>query len=287
MNNKILITEIGGTHLRIAKSTIFAKDKIELSDINKYHTQDFLKNIPNSIFGQIKKTDLSDITGLVFAVAGPVEEDGIVIKLPNIKVWPENFDLGSMAKTEFNLPVLVVNDMDTAVKGMAFLDKNLVKFWGITWSTGLGARYWDGNKTYYGELGHEIKLEIDSKQVEAEDILGGNHLKEYLRKNYLDKMSENDPIKILANSFRSNEDWAKKIYFDLCQNFARFLDKLLEIKDTQVIVLKGSIAEFVLSETELREYLQQKIKSNVRLIKSVDGDKDSFYGAALLFDELI
>lgn len=281
---KYQLIEIGGTHLRIAKAE-FSTQEINISKVSKYRTKDYLNYIPGDIFQLVQKDIDKDTNGMIFAVAGPVKDDAIVESLPNIHIWPKNYNLKEIAQQKFGIPVMVKNDMDTATKGMAYLAKIDDPFWGVTWSTGLGARYWDGKKTNFGELGHEIKLKKNSQEFEAEDLLGGNHLKEYLKKNFLDKIGGNDPIKALANGFESNEEWARKVYYDLCLNFVSFLSGLLAIKKTEQIVLKGAIADFVLSQNELKAYIENSLGANLKIIISPDSEKDSFYGAVLLFEE--
>ena len=109
--------------------------------------------------------------------------------------------------------------MTAAVTGMAKLlkEKNITEpFWGLTWSTGLGGKFWDGEKISIDrEIGHEIMLD----GVEAEQLLGGRHLK-----------GPAGPYEI--------------------ELMERFLDELKKIAPTDLFVFKGAIAENLFADTK-------------------------------------
>lgn len=239
--NSIRVIEIGATHIRRAD----AVDN-EILNLEIHRTREVLSNdILAQLTSFCQKDWRDDIEALVILVAGPIR-DNIVEQMPNFPEFPHDVNLAE--KMDIDIPIKVFNDMTAAVTGMAKLLRNQninEPFWGLTWSTGLGGKFWDGEKISIDrEIGHEIMLD----GIEAEKLLGGRHL-----------------------SGNAGEPEARLM--------GQFLVELDKIAPTDLFVFKGAIAESLLTDDKIRQIMASAFDRKVKIMLSPEPEKDSFIGA--------
>lgn len=253
---KIRVVEIGATHIRKADVTGPMIKNIEI-----HRTQEVLSgDIITQLQTFADKNWMDDIEKLVILVAGPVDNN-IVKLMPNFPEFGQNIDLTKELK--FDVPILVFNDMTAAVTGMAAMSKkqNIAQaFWGLTWSTGLGGKFWDGEKISIDkEIGHEIKI----NNTEAETLLGGRHMTEETGRT-VEEIT--DPEFLLKKARLMGE----------------FLLELDKIKPSSLFVFKGAISKNWLTKRELVDQIKSVFNKEVILMLSPNPDNDSFIGARIL-----
>lgn len=250
----IRVVEIGGTHIR--RADVQGEN---ISNLVRRRTAEVLVNDVLASLDEFSREDWSDdIQSLVILVAGPVVEN-VIQRMPNFPAFPENIDLAKELK--FDIPIFVFNDMTAAVTGMAKLMVGGDKpFWGLTWSTGLGGKFWDGQKiTVDREIGHEIV--IDGQK--AEGLLGGRHIAEEAGR---------PPEEITDQEF----------YIKKAQLMGKFLLELDKIAPSTLFVFKGAIAQSLLVKNEIRATILSSFNKKIEIMLSPEPDKDSFLGAYIM-----
>lgn len=242
--NFIRVIEIGATHIR--KGDVVDG---EILNLEIYRTREVLNGDVLAKLQDFAKVNWRDnIEALAILVAGPVR-DNVVEEMPNFPEFPRNINLTE--KLDFPVPIHVFNDMTAAVTGMAELLKkqNINQpFWGLTWSTGLGGKFWDGQKISVDrEIGHEIML----NNIEAEKQLGGRNL---------------------AHAAGPAE----------ARLMGEFLKELDKIATSNLFVFKGAIAKNLLINEEIKTQIMSAFDKDIDIMLSPEPEKDSFIGAAIL-----
>lgn len=255
--NSMRVVEIGGTHIRRAD----VKGD-EIVNLTRERTAEVLVgDILASLDNFCRKNWHDDIEALIILIAGPVR-DNIVARMPNFPNFPHDINLTQ--KLNFPVPILVFNDMTAAVTGMAKLFDNQQPFWGLTWSTGLGGKFWDGEKISVDtEIGHDVKI----NDVEAEQLLGGRHIAQE---------AGCPPEKITDQNF----------YLKKAELMGRFLAELDKIAPSNLYVFKGAIAKSLLPDPNIQAEIKKSFDKDVELMLSPEPEKDSFIGAAQLATSL-
>lgn len=262
---KIRVIEIGATHIRRAD---IRENKITNLEIHR--TAETLSGGVLSKLNNFARENWDEnIQALAILVAGPIQNN-IVELMPNFAAFPKNTDFSK--SLDMDVPVLVWNDMTAAVTGMAeLLKKEDINspFWGLTWSSGLGGKFWDGKKiAIESEVGHEIFI----CNEEAEDLLGGLAMAEEIGK----------PLEEVTAAFSRGENWAKEFYFKKARLMGLFLQKLNSLAPTELFVFKGSIAKNILINEEIMAQINQELNEKIKIILSPEPDKDSLFGAEIL-----
>jgi len=267
----VRVVEIGGTHIRradVVERQILGLESFRTAEILSGDVLGRLKN-----FTQEKARP--DTKALVILIAGPVKENTVLL-MPNFPEFPHNFNLKE--QLGFNLPVFVFNDMTAAVVGMAELLKpqNITEpFWGLTWSTGLGGKFWDGEKIAVDmEIGHEIFLE---KEQEAEKLLGGRNMVQETGKS----------LEEVTTAFLQGKDWAQDFYYKKAKLIGELLAELDKIAPSNLYVFKGALAKNLLVDQEMQYKILGAFTRDVTLMLSPDPEKDSFLGAAALVKKVL
>jgi len=247
--------------------------------------------------------DLSkNCIGIVYAVAGEIQ-NGVVVKSPQIH-WLDGFGLFAETVGVSGKKVMVVNDMDGAIIGMAKLMPTLDYFMAMTWSSGIGVRVFrNGEILCQGEGGH-IPLDPSPSaplcdcglQGCAESILGGESIKrrviaamEYIGLQFPYKR----PCKVLDECFDKGAGWAWDIYNSVAIGMGTFLATYQTIFRFPVLVWKGGFATnaFPRIVESIRKHMQARLINQnwgrkMAFIQSPRPDIDSLIGAAALFRQM-
>lgn len=278
--NIFRVVEIGGTQVRRADVT----GDFQISNVFKGKTAEILDgDVLNRIQSFVGEKINPETKAIVVLAAGPVEENKIIRELPNFPNLPKDTNLKDLL-AELKFPVLVYNDMEGAVYGMAKLLNKTTPFWGITWSTGLGGKYWDGEKIFVNEeIGH-MDFAIGDKDAlcscgainHAESFLGGKNLAKEIGKDLED----------VTTAFKNNEGWAREFYESKAKIMGEFLVKVDDLAPVETFIFKGSVATNVLPDANIQNIIKKvfldKRKKDVSLVLSPDPEHDSLIGAVIM-----
>lgn len=303
----IRTVEIGGTNIRIKDLDILDGGGITtISEISGLP----LSSDPKEFVERIVSTANEQIKGIAYVVAGPVTDHQVIQKLPNRPEWPKNVNLAELTQEICGLPSLVFNDMEAAVTGMAYLFKHQGKqdpFWGITWSSGIGGRYWDGTKVVSdAEIGH-ITLDPSplaplcgcGKRGHAEAIIGGKAIERRVKVEMEVKGQEIDeaenPCHLLDELFKIGNDWARELYCSIAQLMGIFIAGLVQTNHCSLICFKGSFAQRALSLPGIADIILLEVSERVisedweveKIIFSPDPENDGLIGSVILFHQLL
>jgi predicted NBD/HSP70 family sugar kinase len=237
-------------------------------------------------------------------MAGEIEKHSIVVKSPNIHML-DGKSLSTLTMGKTGKPCIVGNDMECAVMGMSALLPNENYFMGITWSSGIGLRFYkDGEIIAESEGGH-VPLDpspyapLCGCEVRgcAESILGGHAIRRRVVSETqslgISIPEDVDPCKALDQAYESGQDWAVSIYELIATGMAAFLANKVTLLRVPTIVWKGSFAKNALPIIEKAIRLRMKKKlinkkwaDEVKFLFSPDPENDGLIGAAKLFESL-
>lgn len=240
--------------------------------------------------------------GISYAMAGEIR-DGTVVKSPQIP-WLNGYNLKLSTAEESDMIVLICNDMDGAVMGMAKLLPQHPYFMGITWSSGIGVRIFRNDEIIAkGEGGH---TPLDPSPFAplcgcglrgcVESICGG----ESVRRRVIAetealgiKIPEDlHPCTFLDDRFDKGHNWAEEIYRLVARAMGTFLANYQTILRLPLVVWKGGFALRFLkkgkAESLIRGFMREKLinlewEEDMKFIFSPEPEKDSLIGAAALF----
>ena len=254
------------------------------------------------LFGFAGSSLASTTDGYVFVVAGDILDD--VVTTPQIP-WLNKVNLVKHARAIFGDRVIVANDMDVAVLGMAELLGNPSDVMGITLSSGIGMRVLkDGKIVSPCEAGH-INLDpspfaplcgcglrgcVESicsgdaaeRRVIAEIGIRGIEIPNGIR-----------PCAFLDSEFDKGERWATDIYSMVSNGLGTFLATLLTLYRPQLVVWKGTFATHALPrlEASIRENMRKKLmvpewEKGMKFVFSPNSINDALIGAWVLFKQI-
>lgn len=253
------------------------------------------------------KQDLSpETTGIAYAIAGIVEGNNFLVKVANAH-FLDNTNLAQRTEEVIGIKSAVFNDMEAAVTGMAALMPDEPYFLGITWSSGIGVRYWRyGRLVCPDEAGHMV---IDpspfaplcgcGKKGHAEAIIGGHAV----RRRVINETEAlaipipegKHPCQFLNEEFNRHKIWATKLYEIIFKGMGILLANLRCCYEFPLVVWKGTFAENAfkrpMAEELIRDAMQEVLinpawanKNNLRFrMTPAPEDKDALIGAASAF----
>jgi len=301
---KIRAIEIGGTQTRRADINA---ENFEISNPSTVKTKNL--SAQGDILENLMKFAGEDLgTGidrLAYAVAGPVIKQQLVKLLPNVPNWPKEIDLKEISERRFDRSSIVVNDMEAAVIGMAKIMGVNKPFWGITWSSGIGGRFWDGEKIFSDtEIGHTT-LDISDeapicgcgKKGHVEAFISGKAIEKELSRLLPEeqKMETKDEnlFETLNQAYLNKENWALDLYKKKAKIMGIFLGNLFQVNPAELILFKGTIAENALKLPGIQETILTSMQKSVispewaaKEIKIFEDKNDSLIGAAMIAKRL-
>lgn len=258
----------------------------------------------DDLFRFISKDFPSNAKGISFAMAGEIKDHKIVVKSPNIHML-DGKNLARLTEQDLRLSCVVGNDMECAVMGMAALLPDEKFFMGITWSSGIGLRFYQDGKILAESEGGHIPLDPSPFAPRcgcgvrgcAESILGGKALQRRIINETTAlgiKIPQNiDPCHALDDGYKAREDWAISIYELVSEGMASFLANKITLLRVPTIVWKGTFAKNALPLIEkiIRAKMRKKLINpnwahEVKFLFSPDPENDGLIGAAKLFESL-
>lgn len=281
---KALAIDIGGT--KIYNTIINEKGEI-IANVEKRHTPKTFDEI-RQVLEEIVHKHENDVDVIAFATCGAVNNtnDGIVGSTGNIAKGYPKMDFKSLSKK----PVFVENDANAAAwaehilgasKGMPFSIM-------LTLGTGVGGGIILDNKLYKGKSGSagevHFKMRTDKHRKCTcgawdcfEAYASGTGLKKTA-----EEISGNPDITTYDVIGNKTCPMMKKI-FDKWQNdILAGIIGLADIFDPDVIVLSGSLAEFVDVDYLEKEANKEIVTQPFKVVKATTGNYSGMIGAALL-----
>ncbi len=285
MVRRALAIDVGGTKIY---NTIVNENGEIVGEIEKRPTPKTFKEI-KAVFEDIIKRHENEVDVIAFATCGAVNNnnDGILGSTGNIAQEYPTMDFKSLS----NKPVFVENDANAAAwaehvigssKGMPYSVM-------LTLGTGVGGGIILDNKLYKGKNGAAGEMHFKMRTDKHRKCTCGSFdcFEAYASGTGLKKTAEeisgnSDITTYDVIAGKDNCPMMKKI-FDTWQNdILEGIIGLANIFDPDVIVLSGSMAEFVDIDYLEKEANKEIVTTPFRVVKASAGNFSGMIGAALL-----
>ncbi len=281
---KALGIDVGGTKVYCA--IINEKGEI-LSEVEKYHTPKTFDEIRN-LFKNIIEKHEKNVDVIAFSTCGAVNKtnDRILGSTGNIAKEYPTMDFKNLS----NKKVFVENDANCAAWAEYLIgsSKNMPYSVMITLGTGVGGGIILGGKLYKGKSGAAGEMHFKMRTDKHRKCTCGSWdcFEAYASgtglKKTAEELSKNSEITTYDVIEHIDNPMMKKI-FDTWQNdILEGIIGLANIFDPDVVVLSGSMAEFVDIEYLEKEANLQIVTQPFKVVKASAGNYSGMIGAALL-----
>lgn len=281
---KALGIDVGGTKVYCA--IINEKGEI-LSEVEKYHTPKTFDEIRN-LFKNIIEKHEKNVDVIAFSTCGAVNKtnDRILGSTGNIAKEYPTMDFKNLS----NKKVFVENDANCAAWAEYLIgsSKNMPYSVMITLGTGVGGGIILGGKLYKGKSGAAGEMHFKMRTDKHRKCTCGSWdcFEAYASgtglKKTAEELSKNSEITTYDVIEHIDDPMMKKI-FDTWQNdILEGIIGLANIFDPDVVVLSGSMAEFVDIEYLEKEANLQIVTQPFKVVKASAGNYSGMIGAALL-----
>lgn len=275
-----LAIDVGGT--KIYSAIINEKGEI-VSEIEKHHTPKTFAEI-KALFEDIIKRHEDEVDVVAFATCGAVNNtnDGILGSTGNIaKEYPTmNF------KSLSNKPVFVENDANAAAWAEHIIgsSKGMPYSVMLTLGTGVGGGIILDNKLYKGKNGAAGEMHFKMRTDKHRQCTCGNFdcFEIYASGTGLKKTAEEISGNPEITTYDVIEKNDRKILDRWQNDILAGIIGLANIFDPDVVVLSGSMAEFVDIEYLEREANKEIVTTPFKVVKASAGNYAGMIGTALL-----
>ena len=281
---KALAIDVGGT--KIYNTIISEKGEI-LTAIEKHHTPKTFNEI-KTLFEEIISKYEKEVDVVAFATCGAVNNlnNAILGSTGNIAKEYPTMDFKSLSKK----PVFVENDANAAAwaehvigssKGMPYSIM-------LTLGTGVGGGIILDNKLYKGKNGAAGEMHFKMRTDKHRKCTCGSYdcFEAYASGTGLKRTAEEisgDPYITTYDVIENKDRPIMKKILEAWQNdILEGIIGLANIFDPDVIVLSGSMAEFVDIEYLERQSNQEIVTTPFKVVKASAGNYSGMIGAALL-----
>lgn len=284
---KALAIDVGGT--KIYNAIVNEKGEI-ISEIEKRHTPKTFAEI-KQIFKDIIARHEDEVDIIAFATCGAVNNsnDKILGSTGNIAKEYPTMDFVSLSK---NKKVFVENDANAAAwaEHVIGASKGMPYSIMITLGTGVGGGIILGNKLYKGKNGAAGEMHFKMRTDKHRQCTCGSWdcFEAYASGTGLkltaEEISKNPDITTydVINGWKNNDVLMTKIFNQWQNDILEGLIGLANLFDPDVIVLSGSMAEFV-DEKYLTDAVNKEIVTTpTKVVKGIAGNYSGMIGAALL-----
>lgn len=267
MKNEVVVIDLGGTHLRIAR----IKNK-KIFDFTRKDTSQNQSELLKDISEGISKCVNNNTKNIGISCAGVIEK-GVVKISPNLPF--KNFNLKTYLEKKFKKKVLIENDGNCFALAESKYGVKKKNFFILTLGTGIGGGVIIDGKLYKGrgsggELGHIIlNNKKDFEYWASSNALKRRLGKESVKKFVLDKSSKTSKIKK-----------------ELADYTGQGIASLVSVFDPEIVVLGGGMRRLgsgflkdVKVNTKKYSFLPK-----VPNIKWSTLENPGLLGASLLFD---
>lgn len=277
---KALAIDVGGT--KIYSAIINEKGEI-ISEIEKHHTPKTFDEI-KLLFEDIIKRHENEVDVIAFATCGAVNNtnDGILGSTGNIAKEYPTMDFKSLSKK----PVFVENDANAAAWAEHIIgsSKGMPYSVMLTLGTGVGGGIILDNKLYKGKNGAAGEMHFKMRTDKHRKCTCGSW-------DCFEAYASGTGLKKTAEEISGNPDITT--YDVIEKNDRKILEKwqddilagiigLSNIFDPDVIVLSGSMAEFVDIDYLEQQANKEIVATPFKVVKACAGNYSGMIGAALL-----
>ncbi len=306
--------DLGGT--KILTAVVDKTSGEVISSVKKKTKKDkgeekIVKKIIKSIYEVLEQSSLSiaQIDDIGLGAAGQVDrEKGVIINAPNLDC--SNLNVKEVLEKEFNLPILLGNDVEIATVGEMYFGagKGETDFVCIFVGTGIGSGIVQNGQIRYGttgtagEIGHIIVdvggrpcgcggcgcLEAYASRLAIEKRIIGA-LKKGRKSDIENYLVEDKPIKtsMIKKSLENKDDLVMQIINEAADYLASGLASVINFYNPSKIILGGGLMDaidyFYDRSTELAKIKALPTPSvSIRFEKAKLGDFSGVIGAALL-----
>ncbi|GJQ62337.1 MAG: glucokinase [Melioribacteraceae bacterium] len=319
MKKHIITIDLGGTKILTAlideNANIVARDKVP-TDMSKGHEY-LVELITGTVKSVLEQSSLKedDIRAIAMGVPGTVNPiTGIIGNAPNLGI--ENYNIKEAVEKNFNIPVLIENDVNLAALGIKYFEfKNdvnnmLVVFVG----TGIGGALIFNNalfrgSTYFaGEIGH---MRIDDQgnlasgkkgSTSFETLASRTGIVNLIKKDIKDgqdsiitKLAGKKGIKskVLATAVAEKDKVAVKRVKEACDIIGTVLGSIVTLTNIDTIVLGGGVVEamgdYMKSNIEkaFRKAVLKEPGEACKIVVTELGDDAPLYGGLSLAEEFL
>lgn len=281
---KALAIDVGGT--KIYNTIINEKGEI-LAEVEKHHTPKTFKEL-KALFEEIISKYEKEVDVIAFATCGAVNNsnNAILGSTGNIAKEYPTMDFKSLSKK----PVFVENDANAAAwaehvigssKGMPYSVM-------LTLGTGVGGGIILDNKLYKGKNGAAGEMHFKMRTDKHRKCTCGSYdcFEAYASGTGLKRTAEEisgDPDITTYDVIENKDRSMMKKFLETWQNdILEGIIGLANIFDPDVIVLSGSMAEFVDIEYLEKQANKEIVTTPFKVVKASAGNYSGMIGAALL-----
>lgn len=281
---KALAIDVGGT--KIYNTIINEKGEI-LTEVEKHHTPKTFNEI-KALFEEIISKYEKEVDVIAFATCGAVNNsnNAILGSTGNIAKEYPTMDFKSLSKK----PVFVENDANAAAwaehvigssKGMPYSVM-------LTLGTGVGGGIILDNKLYKGKNGAAGEMHFKMRTDKHRKCTCGSYdcFEAYASGTGLKRTAEeiSGDLDITTYDVIENKDrpMMKKILETWQNDILEGIIGLANIFDPDVVVLSGSMAEFVDIEYLEKQANKEIVTTPFKVVKASAGNYSGMIGAALL-----
>lgn len=283
---KALAIDIGGT--KIYNTIVNDKGEI-IAEVEKQATPKTFEEI-EAVFKKIIAKYENEVDVIAISTCGAVNNsnDGILGSTGNIAKGYPNMNFASLSKKK----VFVENDANAAAwaEHVIGASKGMADSIMITLGTGVGGGIIINNKLFKGKNGAagemHFKLRTDKHRKCTcggwdcfEAYASGTGLK--CTAEEISENAETTTYDVIAG-WKNNDPLMTKIFLKWQDDILAGLIGLANLFDPEVIVLSGSMAEFVDTDYLTDEVNREIITTPTKVVKAQSGNYSGMIGAALL-----
>jgi len=318
VKNYVITIDVGGTKIL---SALIDKNK-QIVERVKIPTDAskgpgfIVECIVDSINQLLQKTgvNIKSVKALSLGIPGTVNpESGIITDAPNLNI--KNFNVKKELQKNFDVPVLLDNDVNMAGLGIKIFEYNnkvnnmLVVFVG----TGIGGalffngKMYRGSTFFAGEIGH-MKVNAKGYLANDDDSLGFENIasrtamvntiieKSKKHKTYLTKYikkGEKIKSKHLAKAIKKDDKLVKEVISEGCKVIGTLLGSITTLLNLDTIVVGGGAVEaneeFMLPKIQkaFDKAVIKEIGKSVKITGTKLGDDAPLYGGLGLAEEFL
>ncbi len=283
---KALTLDIGGT--KIYNTIINEKGEI-ISTIEKHSTPKTFEGI-KSVFQEIIAKYEDEVDIIAFSTCGAVNKtnDKILGSTGNIAKGYPNMDFKSLSKK----PVFVENDANCAAWAEHIIGASKNKAYSVmlTLGTGVGGGIILDNKLYKGKSGAAGEMHFKMTRENERNCTCGSWgcFEAYASgtglKKTAEELSKNSEITTydVIDGLKNKDQLMTKIFNRWQEDILNGIIGLSNIFDPDVVVLSGSMAEFVDTDYLTKRVNEEIVTSPTKVVKAEAGNYSGMIGAGLL-----
>lgn len=281
---KALAIDVGGT--KIYNTIINEKGEI-LSEVEKHHTPKTFNEI-RAVFEEIIAKHEKEVDVIAFATCGAVNNDNnkILGSTGNIAAGYPDMDFKSLSKKR----VFVENDANAAAWAEHIIgsSKGMPYSVMLTLGTGVGGGIILDNKLYKGKNGAAGEMHFKMRTDKHRKCTCGSYdcFEAYASGTGLKRTAEeiSGDSEITTYDVIQNQDrpMMKKIFEKWQNDILEGIIGLANIFDPDVVVLSGSMAEFVDIDYLQTQANKEIVTTSFKVVKASAGNYSGMIGAALL-----